>query len=69
MDPFSAMVGSLEPEKLADFVGLSADPSIIEPGRFADSVKVIGTWLGGRRVDLVEFLMGAGADLSAPAVS
>jgi len=63
------LVGSLEPGKLADFVELSADPYTAEPSRFADSVKVIGTWLGGRRIDLIEFLTAAGADLSAPAAS
>lgn len=58
------LVGSLEPGKLADFVELSADPYTAEPSRFADSVKVLGTWLGGRRIDLEEFLTAAGADPS-----
>jgi hypothetical protein len=55
------LVGSLAPGKLADFVELSADPYTADPSTFADTVKVKGTWLGGRRIDLVEFLTAAGA--------
>lgn len=56
------VVGSLTPGKLADFVELSADPYQVDPSRLAELVTVLGTWLGGRRVDLDEFLVAAGAE-------
>ena len=40
----------------ADFVELSADPWAVQPGELIDSVQVSGTWVGGRRIDLDEFL-------------
>ncbi|NTW42162.1 MAG: amidohydrolase family protein, partial [Cellulomonadaceae bacterium] len=55
------LVGSLEPGKLADFVELSADPYAAEPSTFAKTVTVLGTWVGGRRIDLTEFLSAASA--------
>ncbi len=54
------LVGSLEPGKLADFVELSADPWAVDPEALIDEVQVRGTWLGGRRVDLDEFLSAVG---------
>ena len=50
------LVGSVAPGKLADFVELSADPWAVQPGELIDSVQVSGTWVGGRRIDLDEFL-------------
>lgn len=49
------LVGSITPGKLADFVELSADPYEVDPRQIA-SVKVEGTWLGGRQVNLDAFL-------------
>jgi len=48
-------VGSLEVGKLADFVELSTDPYTVDPRRIAEEVSVLGTWLGGRRIDLEAF--------------
>ncbi|MBB2992475.1 hypothetical protein FHR72_003976 [Mycolicibacterium iranicum] len=57
------LVGSIEVDKLADFVELTADPWEVDPASLIDSVKVTGTWLGGRRIDLDEFLAAIrGAD-------
>ncbi|TRW88259.1 amidohydrolase family protein [Mycolicibacterium sp. 018/SC-01/001] len=50
------LVGSISVGKLADFVELSADPWEVEPTALIDTVQVTGTWLGGRRIDLDEFL-------------
>jgi predicted amidohydrolase YtcJ len=55
------LVGSLEVGKLADFVELTADPWAIDPATLIDTVHVTGTWLGGRRIDLDEFLAAVGA--------
>jgi predicted amidohydrolase YtcJ len=55
------LVGSLAPGKLADFVELSADPYDVDVNRLFELVHVGATWLGGRRVDLDEFLVAAGA--------
>jgi predicted amidohydrolase YtcJ len=41
--------GSLEPGKWADFVVLDRDPFAVAPRELAD-LKVLETWLGGRRV-------------------
>ncbi len=60
------LVGSLVPGKLADFVELSADPYHVDPAQLSEVVTVQGTWLGGRRVDLEEFLQAAGAEDSSP---
>ncbi|MBM9469493.1 amidohydrolase [Nakamurella leprariae] len=49
-------IGSIEPGKLADFVELSADPHQVDPTAFIDQVAVLGTWRGGRRIDLGAFL-------------
>jgi predicted amidohydrolase YtcJ len=49
-------IGSIEAGKLADFVELSADITTVEPGAIKDKVKVLGTWLGGRRIDPSGFI-------------
>lgn len=49
-------IGSIEVGKLADFVELSTDPYLADPTRLATEVKVLGTWRGGRRIDLDAFL-------------
>ena len=54
------LVGSIEMGKLADFVELSADPWTVDPAELIDRVRVEGTWLGGRRIDLDEFLTAVG---------
>jgi len=54
------LVGSITPGKLADFVELTADPWTVDPAELIDRVRVTGTWLGGRRVDLDEFLGAVG---------
>lgn len=54
------LVGSIEVGKLADFVELSADPWTVDPHSLIDAVQVTGTWLGGRRIDLGEFLAAVG---------
>ncbi len=58
-------VGSITVGKLADFVELSADPYQIDPARLDSSIEVLGTWLGGRRIDLASFLSAAGASEDA----
>ncbi len=50
------LVGSITPGKLADFVELTADPWTVDPAELIDAVRVQGTWLGGKRIDLDEFL-------------
>ena len=59
------LVGSIAPGKLADLVELSADPTEVDPERLTDDVAVLGTWVGGERVDLDAFLAAARA-LPAP---
>ena len=54
------LVGSIAPGKLADFVELSADPWTVDPAALIETVQVTGTWLGGRRIDLDEFLASVG---------
>ena len=49
-------IGSLSAGKLADIVELSKDPYLADPTRLTEQVQVVGTWLGGRRVDLDAFL-------------
>ena len=55
------LVGSIRVGKLADFTELTADPWTVAPEELIDKVRVAGTWLGGRRVDLDEFLAAVGA--------
>ena len=54
------LVGSITAGKLADFVELTADPWTIDPAALIDEVRVTGTWLGGHRVDLDEFVAAVG---------
>ncbi|WP_159810279.1 amidohydrolase [Cellulomonas citrea] len=53
------LVGSIAVGKLADLVELTADPYEVAPDHLDEKVKVAGTWLGGRRIDLGEFLAAA----------
>lgn len=55
------LVGSITPGKLADFVELTADPWTVAPAEIIEQVQVAGTWLGGRRIDLDEFLTAVGS--------
>lgn len=48
-------LGSLEVGKIADLVELSVDPYTVEPLRLATAVSVLGTWVGGHRIDLDAF--------------
>ena len=50
-------LGSIEVGKCADFVELSADPFAVDVNRLTEQVQVQGTWRGGRRIDLDEFLI------------
>lgn len=49
-------LGAIAPGKLADFVELSADPYAVDVRHLTDDVRVEGTWLAGRRIDLNAFL-------------
>jgi predicted amidohydrolase YtcJ len=49
-------IGSIAKGKLADFVELSLDPYQANPATLSEEVKVLGTWRGGRRIDLDAFL-------------
>jgi predicted amidohydrolase YtcJ len=49
-------VGSLEVGKYADFVELSADLTAVKPIEITKKVKVLGTWLGGKKIDLTKFI-------------
>ena len=49
-------IGSLAVGKYADLVELSMDPYLAEPLKLATQVKVLGTWRGGRKVDLDAFM-------------
>lgn len=55
------LVGSITPGKLADFTELAADPFAVDPATLAEKASVLGTWLGGERVDLQTFLGSVGA--------
>ncbi|MEI2730256.1 MAG: amidohydrolase [Candidatus Nanopelagicales bacterium] len=44
-------VGSIEVGKFADFTELSADPYTVEPSDLEATVRVLGTWINGTRVD------------------
>jgi len=54
-------VGSLEVGKYADFVELSADLTKVNPLEITDKVKVQGTWVGGKKIDLKKFMEEANA--------
>lgn len=43
-------LGSIEVGKLADLVSLSHDPYQVDPEQFSETIRVLGTWLSGRRV-------------------
>jgi len=60
------LVGSIAVGKLADFVGLSDDPYCVDPSELAQTISVLGTWLGGQRINLGTFLAAAGAQDPAP---
>lgn len=60
------LVGSIRTGKLADFVELSADPYDVDPARLAETVSVLGTWVGGRRIDLPAFLEAVRGGVSDP---
>ena len=49
-------LGSITVGKLADFVELSADPYSVDIEQLTDHVKVLGTWSGGRKIDLDAFM-------------
>lgn len=49
-------IGSLEVGKYADLVELSADFYAVPVDKIVDQVKVLGTWLGGRKIDLDRFI-------------
>ncbi len=49
-------VGSLEVGKYADFVELSADLTAVKPIEITEKVKVLGTWVGGKKIDLKKFI-------------
>ena len=42
--------------KYADLVELSADIYAVPVDRIVDEVKVLGTWLGGKKIDLDRFV-------------
>jgi len=48
-------LGSLEAGKVADLVELSGDPYTVDPHTLATEISVLGTWVGGRRIDLDGF--------------
>lgn len=62
-----ALVGSIAVGKLADFVELTNDPYAVDPHTLAETVRVVGTWVGGHRVDLEAF-SAAAAHAEAPIV-
>ena len=49
-------IGSLEVGKFADLVELSADLTTVEPSEITQKVKVQGTWVGGKKIDLTKFI-------------
>lgn len=49
-------IGSLAVGLYADLVELSMDPYLAEPTTLATEVKVQGTWLSGKKVDLDSFM-------------
>ena len=55
-------LGTIEVGKLADLVELSADPMTVDPHGLTSHVKVRGTWVSGRKVDLPEVPRRGGGD-------
>lgn len=49
-------IGSLAVGKYADLVELSADIYTVPVEQIVDQVKVLGTWLGGKKIDLDTFI-------------
>ena len=49
-------IGSLAVGKYADLVELSADIYAVPVDQIVEKVKVLGTWLGGRRIDIDKFV-------------
>jgi predicted amidohydrolase YtcJ len=49
-------IGSLAVGKYADLVELSADIYDVPAAEIIDRVKVLGTWLGGRKIELDSFI-------------
>ncbi|NBP86052.1 MAG: amidohydrolase, partial [Mycobacteriaceae bacterium] len=49
-------IGSLAVGKYADLVELSADIYTVPADQIVDKVKVLGTWLGGRKIDIDAFM-------------
>lgn len=49
-------VGSIEVGKLADFVELAADPYAVDAHELSTQATVLGTWVGGEKVNLDQFL-------------
>jgi predicted amidohydrolase YtcJ len=49
-------IGSIEVGKLADFCELSSDPYVADLHKLTEQVKVLGTWVGGKKIDLDGFM-------------
>jgi predicted amidohydrolase YtcJ len=49
-------IGSLEVGKYADIVELSADLTAVNPNEITKKVKVLGTWVSGKKINLTQFL-------------
>jgi len=49
-------IGSLAVGKYADLVELSADIYTVPADKIVDQVKVLGTWLGGRKIDIDSYV-------------
>ena len=54
-------IGSLAVGKYADLVELSADIYTVPVDRIVDEVKVLGTWVGGKKVDIDAYIAGVKA--------
>ena len=49
-------IGSLAVGKFADLVELSTDIYTVAPEKIVDEVKVLATWLGGKKIDTDQFI-------------
>lgn len=49
-------IGSLEVGKYADLVELSTDIYTVAPEEIVDRVKVLGTWVGGQKIDIDKYV-------------
>ena len=49
-------LGSIEVGKYADFVELDKDPYEVAPTELQKEMKTLGTWVGGRRINLDTFM-------------